>query len=290
MSILSKRILNLIGSILAILGVVFVCFRLYDYGGQVNLSQFGGKSWGALALLAVVYGAANILLALGWRTLLAHFNTSSSCLKTIQIYGITQLAKYVPGNIMHMASRQAMAVAAGMNGWSVAKASLWEIGLLIFTGACFAILLIPQFFQILTVNWAFFCFIVFSLVSFVALHRFIGKFPARTYLLYLCFLSTSGLVFIGALMVIQSVGQLELSLFTYRHLIVFLSAFVVAWLGGLVTPGAPAGVGVRELILLFLLSEQTGEGGLVVAIVLSRFVSVGGDLLFFLFSGGIKAR
>ena len=33
----------------------------------------------------------------------------------------------------------------------------------------------------------------------------------------------------------------------------FTGAYVIAWLAGLVTPGAPAGVGVRELVMYALL-------------------------------------
>jgi len=45
-------------------------------------------------------------------------------------------------------------------------------------------------------------------------------------------------------------------------------------------PGAPAGVGVRELVLLFLLKNVVAEAELLLAVVLGRLVTVMGDLLF----------
>jgi uncharacterized membrane protein YbhN (UPF0104 family) len=71
---------------------------------------------------------------------------------------------------------------------------------------------------------------------------------------------------------------------------VLCSAYVVAWLIGLVTPGAPAGVGVRELILVFLLQGLVGESELLLTVVLGRVVTVTGDFLFFLVSWLLKQR
>ena len=59
-----------------------------------------------------------------------------------------------------------------------------------------------------------------------------------------------------------------------------IGAYVLAWLAGLVTPGAPAGVGVRELVLLALLKGSVGQTELLLAVLLGRLVTVGGDVAF----------
>lgn len=64
--------------------------------------------------------------------------------------------------------------------------------------------------------------------------------------------------------------------------------YVLAWLAGLVTPGAPAGVGVRELVLLFLLKGIVAEADLLLAVVLGRVVTVVGDFGFFVFGNLIR--
>ncbi len=61
-----------------------------------------------------------------------------------------------------------------------------------------------------------------------------------------------------------------------------VGAFVISWLVGLITPGAPAGVGVRELVLLFLLKGVVAEVDLLLAVALGRVITVIGDFLFFL--------
>lgn len=289
MRISSKQALHLAGSLLAIGGIVFVGLRLYTYGGQIDFSNFKTRNWFQLGGLALIYGLANILLAMGWYFLLEHFGATPRRKKAIQIYGVTQLAKYVPGNIMHFASRQAMSVAAGMGGWAVAKASIWEIGLLVFSGSCFAILILPQYVAPISNRWALYIFLFFIAFVTVCFYRFAGARPTKSFILYFLFLTVSGCVFIGALYIISTTEQLEFT-FSVPQLISITSAFIIAWLGGFVTPGAPAGVGVRELIILFLLGSSISEAGLVVTIVLSRLISVAGDFCFFLFTGGSLTR
>ena len=75
--------------------------------------------------------------------------------------------------------------------------------------------------------------------------------------------------------------MLEISSFKWLPL---CGAYVLAWLIGLLTPGAPAGVGVRELVLLFLLKGEISETDLVFAVLLGRIMTVGGDVFIYVIS------
>lgn len=89
------------------------------------------------------------------------------------------------------------------------------------------------------------------------------------------FLIISGLVFLGVLVMItpQTMDPILL--------LGLCGAYVIAWFAGFVTPGAPAGVGVRELALLFLLKGYVAEADLLLAVVIGRMVTVVGDLSYF---------
>jgi uncharacterized membrane protein YbhN (UPF0104 family) len=67
-------------------------------------------------------------------------------------------------------------------------------------------------------------------------------------------------------------------------LVPLCGAYVVAWLAGLVTPGAPAGIGVREIVLLLLLGSSVAEADLLLVVVLGRIVTMVGDILYFITS------
>lgn len=277
MSPFVKQCLHWIGSAFAVSGVVFVVLRLKDYSSDFDFSRLDSVAWLTVFILALLYGVSNIMLALAWRNILAFFDVDVHRLWALRIYGLTQLAKYVPGNIMHLAGRQAMGLAAGIGGRPLAKASIWELGLFSITGAFFIVIVIPRFFSAVTMNMAIAAFISTLLLMGLGVKRFLGLNILRAFGHYVVFLLISGVIFTGVLSLI--IGENSL---TPLIAIVFCSAYVVAWLAGFVTPGAPGGVGVRELILVVLLKGLILESDLLLAVLLSRIVTVSGDVFFFL--------
>ena len=151
-----KASLHLLGSALACLGVLFVGVRLYKYTGQVNLARFDAWDWGLTAGLACVYGAANVFLACAWQHLLAFFHVEVERKWAVKVYGLSQLAKYVPGNIFHLAGRQALGMAAGVPALALGKSTVWELALLAVTGLLFGVLALPLVWPSLPVSVAAF--------------------------------------------------------------------------------------------------------------------------------------
>ena len=279
MSLILKRALHWAGSALALLGIVFVALRLRDYGAGLDFSRFDTTKWSAVVGFALIYGLANLMLALAWWNLLEQFSASVSRRWAIKTYGISQLAKYVPGNIFHLAGRQAMGMAAGVPGWALAKSSVWELGLISFTGAVFGLLALPLLMPELPVAISVGMFATVIVMAASLFWRFVGLPVAHAFGWYVSFLAISGSLFVG---LIELLGE--------NHVnggvpgLTLAGAYVLAWLIGLVTPGAPAGVGVRELVLLFLLKGVVSEAELVLAVLLGRMVTVGGDVLIYIIS------
>lgn len=279
-----KRILHWTGSILSIVGVIFVAIKLSEYSGRIPSSLFTFGNLLSLFGLAVVYATANLLLALAWKTLLQHLGIVVNFVWAIRTYGISQLAKYVPGNIFHLAGRQAIGQAAGLPAWPLAKSTVWELGLLSVTGAMFCVLALPYFipkFSILPAAVSFICLLGIVLVT---LRKYVGSSIARAVELYAVFLTISGLIFTVLLMLLITKCSIP-----PLQTILICGTFVVAWLAGMITPGAPAGIGVRELALVLLLKGIVSETDLLLAVLLSRLVTVGGDFLFYLVALAVPA-
>jgi hypothetical protein len=271
-----KRALHWIGGALGIAGIAFVAVRLRDHAAELDLGRFSAADFAAIAGLALAYGAANLLLARAWWHLLAFLGTGASPGWAVRAYGLSQLAKYVPGNIFHLAGRQALGISAGLPGWALAKSAVWELGLISVAGALFAILASPLVLTGVPLPASWIAFAVALVALGAVAKRRLGAPVSRALGLQATFLAISGLVFVGTLGVAlpDTVDMAMLS--------ALCGAYVVAWLAGLATPGAPAGIGVRELLLLFLLGGRVPEAELLVAVVLGRIVTVGGDLAFFL--------
>jgi len=263
------------GGVFGLVGVIFVVLRLHDYGQQLNIGRFDAIAWVILCALVLAYGAANILLARAWWHLLATLDVRPGWGWSWRTYGLSQLAKYVPGNIFHLASRQALGMAATLPGWALAKSALWELGLISGAGALFSLLAMPLLWPGVPLSLAVFVFGMASVLTGAALRRWIAPSTASAMLWQLIFLAISGLVFIGTLAVVTPEP------IPFGSLPLLCGAYVSAWLAGFVTPGAPAGIGVRELVLLFLLGGRVEKADLLLAVVLARVVTVCGDLGFF---------
>ncbi|WP_245451921.1 hypothetical protein [Mesorhizobium waimense] len=265
--------LNRMGTLLGLAGVVFVGTRLHVYAGEIDFRRMGAGGYVAIAVLAGLYGASNLLLALGWRRLLAHLGVPVSYSWAVRAYAISQLAKYVPGNIFQFAGRQAIGLSAGIGNAPLAKSTALELALLVVGGALFLTLLLPLIAAGIPdwVGW-----ISFGAAVAVALWlaTILGANFGVAAVFYIAFLMFSGLVFAGAYDLAGGSGDFAL----YPAI---AGAYVLAWLVGLVTPGAPAGIGVREAVLLFLLGGLSPGPIILLAVVIGRTITVLGDLLFF---------
>ena len=279
----TRRWLNRIGALFGVAGVVFVALRLASYADEIDAAGIGPGGYLALLSLAIVYGASNLLLALGWWRLLRCLGVDAARGWALRAYAISQLAKYVPGNIFQFAGRQAIGVAAGFGNGPLAKSALLELGLLVGGGALFALLAVPLSFHWLEfapaapyIHWlALAAFASVALLAMLALARFGGRGLQLAALFYLTFLALSGVVFVGCFAVAG--GEAATA-----HLLAVIGAYVIAWLAGLVTPGAPAGIGVREAVLLVLLGNLAAPPVILLAVVIGRAVTVVGDMGFYL--------
>jgi hypothetical protein len=156
---------------------------------------------------------------------------------------------------------------------------VWELALISIAGAMFGLLSLPLLISNLPIAISAILFAAIVVTAASMFWLFVGPPVAHAFIWQVGFLVISGLIFTG-LLALQD-GTLNLSTFKWLPL---CGAYVVAWLAGLVVPGAPAGVGIRELILLFLLKGEIAEADLVFIILVGRMVTVFGDFLFFLSS------
>jgi len=274
-----RRVLHLFGSILGLSGVIFVIIKLNTYADQLDFSHFDSSEWVLIAVCSVIYGAANILLAFAWFDFLVFLGAGGVDRRwAMKVYGLSQLAKYVPGNIFHLAGRQAYGMAAGISAIPLAKSSILELGLIATVGGLFFILIAPFFLTGLPPLLTVCLFVATVTTVAICVSYFVSRNVAWALLWQTGFLVTSGSVFVGILTIVVR-SHLDL-----LQMPLLCGAYVIAWLAGLVTPGAPAGIGIREAVLLFLLGTLVPHGDLLLAVLIGRIVTVLGDVVYFLVS------
>ena len=227
----------------------------------------------AIAIGTLIYGLAGFLLAEAWRQLLSGEPTARPASRYHAVYGRTQIAKYLPGNLFHFAGRQWLGRGLGHTQTTLALASVAETVLLVAVASALALPLAGERLGGLPA-----AALLLGLALIVAALLWRRLPPAlrlsRASLLYAMFFMVAGGI-LWLLVLSLDGGQGTPGPW------IDVSALALAWIAGFATPGAAAGIGVREAVLIMLLDDRLGsEVSLTVALAL-RLVTTCGDVIFF---------
>lgn len=252
----------------------------------------------ALAALAWTCGAP--LLALAWRGLLQGLGIRRSLRELFAIVGITQFAKYVPGNVAQYIGRVGMSLARGIPARPLAVTIVLETLLVIAaavvmgvgTGAMSDIGLLAvrhhgsQLALVaLLVMLAIIGLFVFHRFAPFVLRRFAPRYaPALdgTLLPPRAVFARAFVIYCG-LYIAMGIGLILLA----RCLLpgashdywLLTAALALSWVVGFVTPGAPGGLGVREGLLLLMLAPVYTAASASVLVIALRIATTLGDVL-----------
>jgi hypothetical protein len=206
------------------------------------------------------------------------------------IYLKTNIAKYLPGNVWHFFGR----VRALQSSGASTGAAIFGVVLEPLLMAAAALGLAAVSFSIAMANdWRLLVLSLGALAAMlVAIHpRFLnpilqrlGKakarsqgltvitstlrleaYPWRSLLGEMGFVALRGLGFLVTIIALQGLNP--------DQFFPILGAFSIAWLMGLVVPGAPGGVGVFEAVAIAILGNQLPSGLLISAVALYRLIS-----------------
>lgn len=280
-----KQLIYRIGNVLALAGIVFVGIKLFTYGENFNISLFDSKDLAVFLILLTVCGFSNVFLVFAWTNILSHLGGPKHWRPNFIIYGISQISKYIPGNIFHFVSRQALGVTAGIPGGTYFKATIFELILISSGGALLSTYLLSLLSEILSVTKISVILILSLATSFLLASRVRSLNVVYAFTSYLVYLMILSFVFV----IVLTLSAEPLS-FQFKEVIILSSAYIFSWVIGFAMPGAPAGLGVREFVLLILLENLVPEDALLNAILLSRIFTVGGDFIFFIYALFLKYR
>jgi uncharacterized membrane protein YbhN (UPF0104 family) len=289
-----KRLLYGLGATLAVLSVLYVLYQAYDERIWEVKAEVLHRLGATLAVGIVVYAISSILLAVAWHATLAWTGEHPRSIPlSIGIYGRAQIAKYAPGNVFSFVGRQMLGRQAGYSHKALAWASLFEVfGMLYATGllACIgasewisSLLGIPRTVFFLAVAALALAppvaLILFQSTPWTrrfALHpRSVADYARLNlvFLIYVPFFLTSGLLFAMLLWAASPSTNIEW--------LQIAGAVSAIWLVGYVTPGASAGIGIRDALLLVAIGGMMQESLATVAVLAYRILTIVGDIGFF---------
>lgn len=290
MSIIWRKQLRLLaglfGAGLCVAGLWYLMVFVSRVDLVPHLTALDAPRLAALAGLTICLTAAYVLIALSWRAILDDFGGQISPGRAQLVFSRANLGKYVPGNVLHLVGRQVLAMREGLPGWTVAKSLAIETTLLALTSAIFAVAVwlysqgegrggaLSLLALLLTVSGAV-----------LVLRRLGLPGCARAVVGHGTYHLIGGVVF-ALLFVLLGNGATIAGSFGF-----LVMAYVASWGIGLLTPGAPAGLGVREAVLIGLLSHAVPDQAVLgAAVLLSRGMSVVSDLAYFFVLHGLHLR
>jgi glycosyltransferase 2 family protein len=275
-------------------GTVFFLVKTFkDNWQEVATIRITSAGWTNLAIAWLLTLLAHVWSGWVWSWILREFNQPFNGAWGVRVYLVTNFAKYLPGNIWHLYGRVRAVQNAGGSGKAATLSVLLE-SLLMAASALLIALICIQFFGIgLPHQYRWVQFLGLPVVL-MAVHPWslnkaialIGRLklksqdstPANNTALkmehYPLKLLLGELGFVG----LRSAGFLfswiALSPVDFHQTILILGDFSLAWMLGLITPGAPGGIGVFEVTAIALLNRYFSDGLILSVVAFNRLVSI----------------
>jgi len=284
----------------------YIAYSMWSQRAVLEAFRPGTGDVLLLLLGTAIYGSSGFLLAEAWRYLLVWSGEKNVCSQeTRRIYARTQIARYAAGGIAQLASRQMLGRISGWTHLGLGVSGLLELSSQISVGAIITLLAVAatglqtgremgEAAGLLLAIIGGMLFILPRITrSIIARYgaesstrlaqwRFVRLWPAM--LLHLGFFLGGGIV-LDLVIDIVTPGAPVL-----WDLPAMVGLFAAAWLCGCITPGAPAGLGVREAVLAYGLATMMRSGDALLVAGLLRLITLGGDFLFFAWAGRLSAR
>jgi hypothetical protein len=288
------RLLRLAGLALAAAAFAWVAWPLWHQGRELAARVDAGRMIAWVLAGAALYAVVSVLLALAWWWLAGVYGRRPPALAGYAIHARSQLAKYLPTNALHYVSRQVLGRTAGLGHPALVASGVFEMASLLVAALAVALAGLGL---AADRDWARSAWLVGPLAAVAALaawpaadallrrlawsRRSMAGLPrlslAGTARLFavsvplhaLFFVATGGVLW---LLVMAADGPAA----SWRTL---LWLYPLAWMAGTVTIGAPAGLGVREAILVLELSAVLDPPRAALVALAFRLATTGGDLL-----------
>jgi glycosyltransferase 2 family protein len=257
----TARRVRVLAQLLLLAAIVFVVLRVRSlwHGGHVDVTRV---DWSALAGALVLAAAGTAAGGLIWLAILDALGVRTQ-LRWAGLYFQAQLGKYIPGSVWQYAGRAAVARANGIPVRPVGVSLAVEVAASAAAAGSMAAFLIGWWGAAVVAPVAVLLIALERLahsrrpVAFAAAHATLLYLPVWLLLGGSFWLCARGLVAVPA-------GDLAF----------YMGAFAVAWLAGLVAIYAPGGLGVREAVLVALLSSRIGAADALVVAATSRLMLI----------------
>jgi uncharacterized membrane protein YbhN (UPF0104 family) len=286
----NKHWVRLTGAAATVACLAWIFFRFVSEEAlhRVSVAAHGSFGWW-IGAAAAAYACGVVLLALGWRCLQRAFTGPEPVANTVSTYLITQMGKYLPGSVAQYVGRHMMLRRAGISHSALVSCAVTETALLGLMALLFAASVITRYVPWMSSNLVRFSvctLLVTSILMFVRMRRAwpwlqfqVPVFKPGWVVLAFFFQGIFFALMSATLDIVASAlpgGTTNMS--------GLAPAAAASWMAGYLVVGSPAGLGVREVVLIALLAAVQPNLDGVLAAAAFRVATFGGDALTFGFA------
>lgn len=263
----------------------FLASTIKEHWQEVINLRISGSGWMRLAIAFGVTLVAHVWSGWVWGWILREFNQPVGLFWSIRVYLITNIAKYLPGNVWHFYGRINATRKVGIPLGLATLSVLMEPLLMAAAALSLALVSLPQaniglqFVVLAAILTGFHPRILNPVLDYLAKlkgkvkgvesskqpEKRVKRYPLLPLLGEVGFIGLRGAGFLIAMSALYPVPASEIPL--------LLSVFSLAWLLGLVVPGAPGGIGVFEATAIALLDQNFSPGIIISVVALYRLIS-----------------
>lgn len=308
-----KRVTNVVKRNVGLLFTVGGLWYLYiTLSGQWPVVQPLLKNPATLIWIfmgGILWAISVILLAYNWASIVVEskplLNEAAfqkpSPRKLIQLYCSSNLAKYLPGNIMHLAARQIYAKAEGYTHKAIANASIAESVALILTATAFGVLMLWALGEWFALKTYYQSISVYSpvIIGLPFIGLAIGGYfliTRNNIITHLFYLTCRTSIFTSLFFALLAFNIASYTLYNgtpFINALLMAAAYIASWAIGYILPGVSAGIGVREAAFLAIIKYSNlfisvDESELLMIALSMRIINIIGDIWVFLFSIYLK--
>jgi uncharacterized membrane protein YbhN (UPF0104 family) len=266
----------------------------YVLGNREALAHAARDLSGSEVVLVVVLGALYVWCTLlAWRAVLADLGSRLSLRSAVTVFGISQLGKYVPGGVWNVVAAAEVGAGHSVPRSRSAASMLVAVAVSVASGAAVGAVALPFVSAGALGAWSWVVWAAPAVVVVLAppvLNRLIGqavRLAGRGELEHpmtwgglgrAAGWSVAGWLVAGVQLWVLCTG-LGLPL-TVRTFALAAGGWALAWTAGFLFVVAPAGAGVRELVLAAVLAGALPAPAAALAVLVSRVVLTVIDLAF----------
>jgi hypothetical protein len=271
-----RRIAYATGTAFALASLAYVVWIFLTNVGSFRRSELIHVQALPLAAAACLYTCALIGTAAAWPVLVRGSGPAPSWAKLMLVGLASQGGKYLPGNVAHYFGRAALARTYSIDWKRSAGTTIAEVSTAVIAALLVALPSIvwrSQGWVILSDRSTFFAAVAILAAAIVAVFGLRSRSVGKAVVVLAFYLAAFVLAGYSFFLVGVAVSNDAPS-----DPLTAIAIFALAWIAGFIVPGAPAGLGIREVVLLTLLTPNTGVEVGVLITGIHRLVTMGVDV------------